>query len=197
MKYFLAALAATIGVLSALIVPAQASTHTPATQRAWHATGQIRPADNPHWCLTSPPKPEKIEPVFAAPCVKGDPWQIWFAWRTNSNVGGINLAAWPDADITQSGKISGPTADWRVKVTSIHAQGNPFLIDYSSYEKGWLLYRVFFPRFFSSTVRFITVPSHLSKGTYVAKWNRGASSDKKSQEWLFPPWHELAQVPQH
>lgn len=160
------------------------------TQTAWYSEGPWRPADNAHWCMTVHPMPKTGDPVFAAPCVPHDPWQAWFAWRVlPGDIGAINLQAYPDVFVYQSGFLN-----WTVKVNGIEHPANEYLINYQGYEKGFLLWNTFpimlFP--IRNQVRFITVPIHLSHGTYTAKWLRGASSDKKSQEWLFNAWHELS-----
>ena len=184
---------ALIMVLSSLMLPASArATHPrlPVVQTAYYARGWIRPADNAHWCLTSTTRPKTGDRAFAAPCVTGDAWQQWYAYRIEPpGTGGINLMAFPDVSLTKIGRL------WAVRVTGMGSTGTDFLIDFTEYEKGWLLWHDF-TVFGRKQPRFITVPSHLVRGTYTAQWNKGASTDKKSQEWLFTAWHKLESVPQ-
>jgi hypothetical protein len=146
--------------------------------------GQIRPADNPHWCLTRIVHPTQNTQLFVLPCgPKTFAPQHWFAWDDRHlGTGGINIAGSPDWAVAKWGNNSKV-----LLTTSTDVKKYTWLIGFTPYAKGWL---VDVKR--GRGLWFMTVPSHLVRGKrYGAVWKAGSSSTRKSQEWLFPPWKHL------
>jgi hypothetical protein len=183
MKLYRPAITAAVtvaGVALSAAVWAPTSPTAPA-QAAYTAAGVIRPADNPHWCLTRPDKLVNNAKLSVLPCVKGDAAQSFFAWRI-PQAGGIDVNGSPDFQVALKGigtavlltNISDPS-----KYTTV--------IAFTPYEKGWLVDVKIGKR-----VRFMTVPASLKGAKPIAAlWLYGDSSNKKTQEWLFEPWKKL------
>jgi hypothetical protein len=150
---------------------------------AYTYDGQIRPADNPHWCLTRVLHPTENTQLFMLPCgPKTFAPQHWFAWRV-PQTGGINITGSPDWQVAKWGNNSGVRL-----TTSTNARKYTWLIGFTPYAKGWL---VDVKR--GRGLWFMTVPSHLKRGKVMsAVWKTGSSSTRKSQEWLLGPWKHLA-----
>jgi len=155
---------------------------------AYTATGQIRPADNAHWCLTADSSTGNNTPLYVLPCIKGSSLQTWFMYRIPQS-GGINLEAYPDAIVGQRGSSH--------NAVIINNGPNPTpsntttLVYFTPYEKGWLL-----DVKKGKLLWFLTIPSHLvARKMYTVQWSSVTSNNKKSVEWLLPDWQDLDTEP--
>ena len=152
---------------------------------AYTYTGNIRPADNPHWCLTFSPVISNDAPLFMAKCVKNYAGQHFFVWRI-PQAGAINVAAHPDWQVAHKARYA-----IAVLTNSIDPKKYTTLMFFTPYEKGWLI-----DTKQARVITFLTVPSHLKAGNPIyARWKAGSGSTRKSQEWLLGPWKHLAPIP--
>jgi hypothetical protein len=181
-----AALSGTVPAASASVSRAvSAGDAAPADQEAFTSTGTIRPADNPHWCLTSNRDDPNTQLAYLEACIKGWADQQWFSWYTvDPYSGGINTVLQPDLVLAKASK----------KSFAYLVNGNkpgPYisLVNFAPYMKGMLVA----VKVSAKKLLYLSVPVHMKTGKrYKAVWLKSVSqSELASQEWLFASWKKL------
>jgi hypothetical protein len=159
----------------------------PELQHIWSSEGQIRPAGNPHWCLTRAAHTEDGSLVFLLPCAtKNDALQSWFAWRiVPGNVGQITVNSDPQLLIGQQGLLNRQVKTF--VFSKPHKPAAQLTVQFlENKNKTW---SVTLPHF---KELYMTGPAHLKAGKLVvASWAPVMKkvSQQITQEWLFK-WQE-------
>lgn len=145
------------------------------------ADGTIRPAINPHWCLTWPLHVQKNDPVLIEPCLKGAPDQFWTARRIYAF--GRIFIPHTNLSVGQRGILR--TA--RLVDDSGDDPSANFILNFSSVSHGMLIGVNFHGQ------KWLTAPARLRRGikVYRISWQPGPGTAAIQQQWLFPAWYQV------
>jgi len=180
MKKLLVTAAAAIALGVTALSPHNASAATArGGPTGYKAIGQIRLLESPRFCLTSVHNPKDGDPVFVAPCVRGDAWQEWLSVRV-LGFGQIALEG-RALNLGQSGgtpnartvNVNANPSRYHYTISYTPVAHGAFVLNLESYKRHAYLFTTLHP-----------------KNVHPAYW--GVSDPAKSQEqWLFPEWHKL------
>jgi len=191
-KKFAAAVFSAVIAVSLAGVAAEAASppaaHSPAPAvaavPAYNAVGVIRPADNPHWCLTWAIDPQDGSSSFWLPCIKNFSEQKWFLFKAQ-NVGQVAPYIAGNLVLGQLGRSNRAALYDFVE----HATRLNSIVHYLNYQKGTAAYILS-----KKNPEFLTAAAHLrttAKKPYYATWQQAKHPDKATQEFLLPVWHEV------
>jgi hypothetical protein len=149
------------------------------------ATGQIRSAVNPDYCLTASFDAGDGTTVYVMPCLPAgkDALQVWSANRV-LNAGYITLVSRSHLVLGQKGSAFAKTIDFTKE-----QKGYTSTIHYSETDdEFWQLSLPYFRK------NQLTAPGRLvtGKGTSEASWSPQVNITARQRLWIFPAWEEVS-----